>query len=198
MQRKPTGTVLYRQGKGRAADVVYAVAKWRDSTGRQQYRRLGPAWVERVPDGHWRKRKGRAGEGYLDQRAALVAMAGLIDEVERAVGEVKTNRQATFADAAAEWLEHAEHTQRMKPSTLQNYRAVLAQPGPRKRGAGDHLARIMRAFGTRAVSKITSADVERFLRRLDRDGMSGRNVNLHRQALANVFQHAMRPDTFAL
>ena len=45
---KPTGTILFREGKGAATEVVYAVAKWRDSTGRQNYRRVGRAWV---PDG---------------------------------------------------------------------------------------------------------------------------------------------------
>lgn len=56
----------------------------------------------------------------------------------------------------------------------------------------------MRALGTHPLAKITSADVERFLRALDRGGMSGRNVNVHRQALANVFEYATRRDTFAL
>jgi hypothetical protein len=46
---KPTGTILFPGGKGGAAEVVYAVAKWRDSTGRQNYRRVGRAWVQ--PDG---------------------------------------------------------------------------------------------------------------------------------------------------
>ena len=43
---KPVGTILFRAGKGEAAGTVYAVAKWRDSTGRQCYRRVGRAWVE--------------------------------------------------------------------------------------------------------------------------------------------------------
>jgi hypothetical protein len=46
---KPTGTILFREGKGGASELVYAVAKWRDSTGRQNYRRVGRAWVQ--PDG---------------------------------------------------------------------------------------------------------------------------------------------------
>jgi hypothetical protein len=56
----------------------------------------------------------------------------------------------------------------------------------------------MRAFGDRPIASITSADIERFLRRLDREGLTGRNVNVHRQVLANVFEYATRADTFAL
>ena len=56
----------------------------------------------------------------------------------------------------------------------------------------------MRAFGDRCIAEITTADIERFLRGLDRDGLAARNVNSHRQALANVFEYATRPDTFAL
>jgi hypothetical protein len=61
------GTVFFRAGTGGNASVVYAIAKWRDSTGRQQYRRLGRAWMERSDDAAdgsgWRKRRGHAPEG---------------------------------------------------------------------------------------------------------------------------------------
>ena len=45
---------------------------------------------------------------------------------------------------------------------------------------------------------MTSAEIERFLRRLDREGLTSRNANSNRQVLANVFEYATRPDTFAL
>jgi integrase len=198
MQRKPTGTILYRHGKGGAADVVYAVAKWRDSTGRQQYRRLGPAWVERHAAGAWRKRRGRPPDGHLDLRVAHVALAKLIDSTEEAIGQAKTDAAATLADVAPQYLDYARHTQRLKPSTVREYERLLAAPTARKRHGGEHVARIMREFGGRPVAKITGTDVERFLRRLDRDGVSARNVNMHRQVLANVFEYAARPDSLAL
>lgn len=69
--------------------------------------------MERGSDGNWRKRKGRTADGYLDQRDAHVAIARLVEEVERVLGEAKVNRTASFADAAAEWLEYAEHTRRL-------------------------------------------------------------------------------------
>jgi integrase len=56
----------------------------------------------------------------------------------------------------------------------------------------------MRAFGERRIASISTAEIERFLRGLDRDGMPGRSVNGHRQALMNVFEYAVRNDSFAL
>ena len=94
--------------------------------------------------------------------------------------------------------EYAEHTKRLKPASLRNYDALLSPPGERPRQGGPRVARIMTAFETRPIAEITTADIERFLRRLDREGLTGRNVNAHRQALANVFEYAARQDTFAL
>ena len=195
---KPTGTILFREGKGGSSEVIYAVAKWRDSTGRQNYRRVGRAWVE--PDGAdgWRKRRGRAPEDYLDRRAAERAMDALIDKTERELVSARPNREATFADAVAAWRDYAEHTKRLKPATLRNYDAMLSLPGSRPRHGGERVARIMRVFGDRRIAEITTTDIERFLRGLDREGLAARNVNSHRQALANVFEYATRPDTFAL
>ena len=124
-------------------------------------------------------------------------MDALIDQVERELVEVQPDREATFADAVRQWREWAEHTKRLKPATLRNYDALLAPPSERPRRGGQRLARIMRAFGDRRIAEVTPAEVERFLRRLDREGLPGRSVNSHRQALANVFECAARPDGFA-
>jgi integrase len=197
-REKPVGAILYRAGKGEASDVVYAVAKWRDSTGRQNYRRLGRAWIEPDASGGWRRRRGRAPEGCLDRRAAERAMDVLIDETERELVSARPDRSATFADAVAAWREYAEHTKRLKPATLRNYDSILSPAGPRQRHGGERLARVMRTFGDRRLTEITTAEIERFLRSLDRAGLAGRNVNSHRQALANVFEYGCRADTFAL
>jgi integrase len=194
----PTGTILFRTGKGGGAEVVYAVAKWRDSTGRQNYRRVGRAWVEPDGAGGWGKRRGRAPEGYVERRAAERAMDALIDETERELAAATPNREATFADAVAAWRDYAEHTKRLKPASLRNYDAMLSPTGERPRHGGQRVARIMRTFGDRRIAEITTADIERFLRGLDRAGLTARNVNSHRQALANVFEYATRADAFAL
>jgi hypothetical protein len=93
---KPVGAILYRSGKGEASDVVYAVAKWRDSTGRQNYRRVGRAWMEPDERGGWRRRRGRAPEGCLDRRAAERAMDVLISSVESELAAARPDREATF------------------------------------------------------------------------------------------------------
>lgn len=195
---KPVGAILFRAGKGEAAGVVYAVAKWRDSTGRQCYRRVGRAWMEPDGAGGWRWRRGRAPDGCVDRREAERLMDALIDDTERELVTVAPNREATFADAVVEWRSWAEHTKRLKPATLRNYDALLSAPGERPRGGGPRLARIMRAFGERKIAEISTAAIEHFLRGLDREGLPGRSVNAHRQALMNVFEYATRNDSFAL
>lgn len=91
-RRKPVGAILFRAGKGDAADVVYAVAKWHDSTGRQCYRRVGRAWVKPDGGGGWRRRRGRAPDGCVDRREAERLMDALIDETERDLITLAPNR----------------------------------------------------------------------------------------------------------
>jgi integrase len=173
--------------------------KWRDSTGRQVKRLLGPAWVSLDGD-EWKRRRARVPEGVLDQRAAIVAMAAAIDTHEASLDVPLVDRSATFADATERWLHHLEHVEAAKPSTLADYRYYLAPANAvaRKRGRTP-AARIMRAFGHRPLTAITSTDVGRFLARLDAEPSIGpRTVNKHRQVLASVFAHAMRADTFGL
>jgi hypothetical protein len=91
------------------------------------------------------------------------------DATERTLVALRPNREATFADAAAEWRDWAEHTRRLKPASLRSCDAMLALPGLRPRNGGPRVARIMRAFGDRPIASITTAEIERFLRRLDRE-----------------------------
>ncbi len=195
---KPVGAILYRSGKGEASGVVYAIAKWRDSSGRQRYRRLGRAWMEPDGSGGWRRRRGAAPASCLDRRGAERAMDALIDAVEEELASAQPDRDATFADAALAWREWAEHTKRLKPATLRGYDSLLSPPGERPHMGGQRVARIMRAFGAKPIVSVTTADIERFLRTLDREGLDARNVNAHRQALANVFEYACRADSFGL
>lgn len=60
----------------------------------------------------------------------------LIDEVEPELVATQPDRDATFADAVAEWRAWAEHTKRLKPATLRNYDALLSAAGERPRGGG--------------------------------------------------------------
>ncbi len=71
---------------------------------------------------------------------------------------------------------------------------MLAAPtSPKQQGA-----RIMRTFSGMKLADISTADVQKFLTGLDRQGLSARNTNRHRQALHSIFAYAMRSDTFGL
>ena len=186
--------LVARRGTGPAY-----VGKWRDSTGRQVKRVLGPAWLVADGDG-WRRRRGRPPDGVLDERSAYVVLAERISAREEEVHAEAHRVVATFADAAKRWLHHLARVKRVKPSTLADYRYLLASPDTpaRKRGKPPE-ARIMRAFGQRPLDAITATEVSRYLARMDEDPAIGpRTINKHRQVLCCVFEHAMREDTFAL
>lgn len=92
----------------KAGDGAYYEAKWRGRDGRQLKRRIGPAWVERVPrSGEWRKRRGRTPPGWLDARTVHVAAADLVERVEREQAEVAAGlaraEAVTFRRVAREW-----------------------------------------------------------------------------------------------
>lgn len=179
-------------------------AKWSRS-GRQVWRTIGPAWMERDRAGGWRPRRGRPAPGHLTESEAIVAMFALIAEhdVEQTRlehdAEERRRRGATVREVAAEWLEYLERVKGAKPSTLTDYRSILAEPGVRhRRGAGTTHGRLMAAFGDRPIREVDVREVDRFLRELDRAGLSPRNVNKHRQTLSAIFNYARRPTTYAL
>lgn len=179
-------------------------AKW-SRGGRQIWRTIGPAWVE--PDGHggWRRRRGRPADGHLTEPEAVATMLSLVAEhdadqtrLEREAEE-RRRRGVTVRELAAEWLEHIARVKGAKPSTLNDYRSLLAEPGvPHRRGNGRTHGRLMASFGDRPINKVDVREVELFLRGLDHEGLSARNVNKHRQVLSAIFNYARRPATYAL
>lgn len=193
--------VLVRVGKG---GTPFFEAKWRDADGAQLKRRLGPAWLEQLPEGGWAKRRGRTPPGWLDERTAHVAAAEKVAaaEGERAAAAEAARRAGvpTVRKVAHEWLEWKREVKGGAPSTLRGNAQLLAEPGtPYKRGAGRVVkGRIMARFGDRPVDEVTTREVSTFLRGLDRDGLSPRNVNEHRSVLHSIFSYAMKPDTYAL
>jgi integrase len=193
--------VLVRVGKG---GTPFFEAKWRDADGAQLKRRLGPAWLERLPEGGWTKRRGRTPPGWLDERTAHVAAAEKVAAVEgeRAAAAEAARRAGvpTVRKVAHEWLEWKREVKGGAPSTLRGNAQLLAEPGtPYKRGAGRVVkGRIIGRFGDRPIDAVTTREVSTFLRGLDREGLSPRNVNEHRSVLHSIFTYAMKPDTYAL
>jgi len=56
----------------------------------------------------------------------------------------------------------------------------------------------MRALAGRKLVSITTQDIQRFLSKIDREPISARTVNIHRQILHSIFEHSRRADTFGL
>jgi integrase len=196
----PTGSLVVRAGED---GQPFYEAKWRRS-GRQIKRRVGPAWLEPGTDG-WRARRGRVPAGWFDEKRAAVRVAELIAEYdtwESATEQRERARRlhgATVRELAPEWLEYLELEKGAKPSTLQDYRYLLKQPGTRyKRGTRRTAGRIMATFANLRVGEVTTQQVATFLRGLDRAGLSPRTVNKHRQVLAAMFAYACREDTYGL
>lgn len=200
MARTITPAVVVRAGKD---GTPFFEAKWRDEHGAQVKRRLGPAWLDAVEGGGWRRRRGRVRDGWLDERAAHVAAAEKVEEVARgqkadALAAARAG-VPTFRQVAAEWLVWKRDVKGGAPSTLENNAVMLREPGtPHKRGRGVAKGRVMGRFGDRAYDEITPVEVTRFLRDLDAEGLSAPNVNEHRALLHAIFAYAMKPDTYAL
>ena len=124
------------------------------------------------------------------------------DERERAVeaGErERADRGASFREVAADWIEHLQRERGAKPSTLSDYRYILAEPGtPHRRGNGKSPGLVMAAFGDLPLAQITTRQMSAFLRTLDERDIGPRTVNKHRQLLSAIFNYACRADTYGL
>lgn len=159
--RPISGHVFKRKGKRGA--VWYA--KYRLPDGRQQKRRLGPAWTEKTapPDGYFTKGKA---EKHLDELLRQTREGTL-------PGLVQTGK--TFADAADEWLAYSENVRDCKPSTLRDYR---------------NMARVLvREFGRRKIESITTEDIDLWISGY---GGSNRTRQKYLVCLGSIFKRAMK------
>src|SRR4051794_38580959 len=191
------GALVVREHRGR----LFYEAKWRDSRGRQVKRRVGPAWLEGDAAGGWRRRGGRVPDGRFDEKAAIVEMRRLIDAREEELAAEPPPATVTFDEAAADWLHHVEHVDGIKPSTLQSYRYMLRPPNApsRKRGRRKAGGRVLAEFGGQSLASITTTQVERWLARLDEQPISKRTVNIHRQLVCSILEHATRnPERYGI
>jgi integrase len=109
----------------------------------------------------------------------------------------RRNRGITFHELAREWMVYLEQEKGLKPSSLRDYRWVLAEPGqPHRRGTGRSPGLMIARFGDRPILEITTREVAEYLRTLDRAGTQPRSVNKHRQVLSAIFSYGMREDTY--
>lgn len=156
--RQPPSGHVFRAERRNGA-VWYA--KYRLPDGRQVQKKIGPAWSERR----------RPPAGYFTKRLAEDWLRDVLDQARRGtlVGMVRTG--ATFADAAAEFMHHAEHERQRKPSTLRGYRSILN-------------AHLLPAFGDRPVEQITSAEIEQWRAGLSR--IDGARAGRERDAEAGL------------
>ncbi|HUA06395.1 MAG TPA: tyrosine-type recombinase/integrase, partial [Solirubrobacteraceae bacterium] len=186
------------------ASGPYWYAKW-SRAGRPVIRALGRAWVEPDDVGGWRQRRGRPVGGALTEAQAAARMLELVRDHDAKMTQLEADakerrrRGVTFRELADEWMEYLEHEKGAKPSTLRDYRWLLAEPGQEhRRGSGRSPGLLMSAFGERAVNAITTRDVAEYLRGLDRAGATPRTVNKHRQVISAIYGYGMRDDTYRL
>jgi integrase len=186
------GALVVRDYKGKP----FYEAKWRDLESAQRKRRLGPAWLELNPSGEWVPRRGRVRRGFLDERRAYPLMASMIEEHEAQLRAAEPScPEALFPEAVDAWIVYLETEKRVKPSTLAGYNRLLVRPG---RSRDLRRGRIMREFEKRLLLDIKTKDARRFLGKLDREDISARTVNIHRQVLHAIFEFARRDDSFGV
>src|SRR4051794_36825873 len=90
-------------------------AKYRLSDGRQVHRTIGRAWTSR----------GRPAAGYYTRRTAQDWLDAVLSQARAGTLPGMRRTDATFEDAAAEYLRYLEHDRQRKPSTLRDARATI-------------------------------------------------------------------------
>jgi len=147
------------------------VAHWRDAAGRQHKRVLGKAWTHR----------GRPAEGYLTKQGAQVLLDGLLVEARKAGPQTARNaHDATFADAAAEWLRYVEFDRRRRPTTLRDYRRMVDDV-------------LVPLFGHLPLRAITSELMDSYRTHLVDEGrLAPRTINKYLLVLHAIFKRAQR------
>jgi integrase len=194
-EAQPTGALAVRVGP---TGQPFYEATWRHE-GRRMKRRIGPAWLTQTRDGRWERARGRAPAGHFDEKRATQAMRDVIADAHAALDEEAARaasvaaRELTFRALAADWLEHVTRVERIKPSTLSDYRAMLAEPdSARRRGKGTRRGLMLSALGDLPAADVAALDVEHVLRTIEDDGRSPRTVNKYRATIRAIFNYGIR------
>src|SRR6266487_3735345 len=147
-------------------------AKYRLPDGRQVQKKLGPAWTDR----------GRPPTGYFTERTAEAWLRDTLDAARRGTLPGLVRTQATFVDAAAEWLRYVEQDRDCKPSTMRDYSSVLK-------------VSILPAFGDLQLEDITPQLIEDWrggLNGADGRQLSNRTKNKALTILGGVLERARK------
>jgi integrase len=144
--------------------------KYRLPDGTQVQKCLGPEW----PD------KGTPAPGYFTRRTAEVALQATLTDLRRGLVVNAGRSGATVADAADEWLRHAEVERGVKPSTLAEYESVVR-------------THILPSFGPFALEAVDTSLIERWQAdQLDAERLSRRTINKTMTILGGIFERARR------
>jgi integrase len=144
--------------------------KVRRPDGTQMQKCLGPEW----PD------KGPPAPGYFNRKTAEAALQATLTDLRRGLLANAGRSGATVADAAEEWLRHAEVERGLKPSTLAEYESVVR-------------THILPAFGELALEVVDGRMVEQWQAdRLDAGRLSRRTINKTLTVLGGIFTRAQR------
>ena len=149
---------LFVNKRADGAGVYYG--KFRDATGQQVKRRIGPVRTPHEPDGLTKSQA----EGRLRDLIATVQAAAPVEHAR------------TLAAAASAWTAHLEATG-AKASTVRAYHAALDKW-------------FLPALSTRSLDRITESDVEHAMARMRAAGLSDKTVRNYVGALRALFNFA--------
>jgi len=135
--------------------------KFRDASGRQVKRRIGPVRSPHEPDGLTKSQ----------------AEARLRDLMTTASTAAPAERARTFGATAEAWLTHLEATS-VKASSVRAYRAALSKW-------------FMPTLKTRSLDRITVSDIEHAMRQMRAAGLSDKSIRNYVGAARALFNFAM-------
>ncbi len=142
--------------------------KYRLANGRQVKTKLGPAWTG----------NGRPVAGYYTKRMAEEALHAVLTDARRGTLSVVVN--ATFADAAAEYLRYVEDVRQIDPATVKDYRGVIE-------------GYLIDEFGSQSITTISPDAIDAYKERLIAESrLSNRVIVRHLTVLHGVFKRAKR------
>lgn len=200
----PFSLIVREHGSQRFWEVKWGHRRL-DGTRQQVKRRVGVAHVQRGDNGEWQRPRSRAPQDALDDRGATIAAERIIRQATADLHETEARKGAelarpiTFREVAHGYLGWLEQVERAKPSTVQDHRSALAEPGARhRRGKGRSAGLIMGILGDRPAAEVTTTDVNAALSAIAERGVSARTVNKARNLIAAIYNFGGKPSTFGL